>query len=328
MRSPRLTPIATVAALSVLTMTLASACSGSSTSTASATSKLEKTNLVVGTVPAEANMPIYVAEVRGIFAAHGLHVKIVSITSTAQTVPDLEHGTFDIAGGQLTTWIAAQSKGLGQFKVLAPGVEIGANVNEIMALKSSGITSPADLKGKTIAVNALSGDGVLLTDALLTAYGIKPNQVTLTAMGFPDMAAALLAHRVAAVYMTQPYDTEVEQQDGATVVADLNEGAAQNMLLGGFTVTAQWAAKYPHTAAAFTAAIKEASEVTDTNLSAAQKAAEVYLKASPKVADVMAFGTAPTSVPLEKLNQLADLMHEFGELTPANYDVAPLIAKS
>jgi NitT/TauT family transport system substrate-binding protein len=326
MRSPLRAPIAAAAIASVLTMTLASACSSSS-STSASTTKLEKTNLVVGTVPAEAILPIYVAEDRGIFAAHGLHVKLETIVSTAQTVPDLEHGTFDVAAGQLTTWIAAQAEGLGQFRVLAPGVEIGPNVNEIMALKSSGITSPADLKGKTIAVNALSGDGVLLTDALLAAYGIQPNQVTLTAMGFPDMAAALQAHRVAAVYMTQPYDTEVSQQLGATVVADLNEGAAQGMLLGGFAVTAAWAAKYPHTAAAFTASIEEASQVTDTNLAAAQKAAETWMKATPKVADVMAFGNAPTTVPLEKLNQLADLMHEFGELKSANFDATVLVSK-
>lgn len=327
MRSPRLTPLATAAILSVLTMTLASACSGSSTSAASSTSKLEKTNLVVGAVPTEAVTPLYIAEQRGIFAAHGLHVKLVSIQSSATIVPDLVHGTLDVSAGQLTTFIAAQAKGAGQFRVLASGLEIGPAVNELMALKGSDLTSPAALKGKTIAVNATSGDGVLLTDAALAAYGVKSTQVTLTPMGFPDMAAALQQHRVDAAYASQPYVTEMEQSFGATVVADLNQGSAQGMMLGGFTVTSAWASKYPHTAAAFTAAIDEASEIADTNLSADQKAFETYLKAPVKVADVMADGTYPTTVPLAKLTQLADLMLEFHELT-STFDASALLGKS
>jgi NitT/TauT family transport system substrate-binding protein len=325
MRSPRLKPIATAAILSVLTMTLASACSSSSTSPAATTSKLEKTNLLVGTVPAEAILPLYVAIDRGIFAAHGLHVKVATIQSTSEIVPDLLHGTFDVAGGQLTTWISAQAKGIGQFKVIAPGVEIGANVNEITALKSSGITNPAGLKGKVIAVNATTGDGQLLTDAALASYGLKPTQVTFTQVAFPAMAAALATHRVAAAYMTQPYVAEVEQKLGATVVADLNQGAAQGMMLGGFTVSAAWAAKYPHTAAAFAASIDQAAQLADTNVSAAQEAAIKFLKAPKNVADVMGFGNFPTSVPPEKLNQLADLMHEFGELSSATFNTSSLL---
>lgn len=325
MRSPRLKPIATAAIVSALTMTLASACSGGSTSTASTTSKLEKTNLLVGTVPAEAILPLYVAIDKGIFTAHGLHVTVQTIQSTSQVVPDLLHGTFDVAGGQLTTWISAQANGLGQFKVIAPGVEIGNNVNEITALKSSGIASPAGLKGKVIAVNATTGDGQLLTDAALASYGLKPSQVTFTEVPFPAMAAALKANRVAAAYMTQPYVAEVEEQLGATVVADLNQGAAQGMMLGGFTVSAAWAAKYPHTAAAFAASIDQAAQLADTNISVAQQAAAKFLKAPANVADVMGFGNFPTSVPPEKLNQLADLMHEFGELKSSTFDASALI---
>lgn len=326
MRSPRLTPLATAAILSVLTMTLASACSGSSTSAAS-TTKLEKTNLVIGAVPAEAVTPLYVAEQRGIFTAHGLHVKLESIASTNTIVPDLLHGSLDVAAGQLTTFINAQVKGLGPFRVLASGLEIGPGVNELMTLKGSGINSPADLKGKTIAVNATSGNGVLLTDAALAAYGVKPSQVKFTQMGFPDMAAALKAHQVDAAYSAQPYVTEMEQSFGASVVSDLNQGSAQGYMVGGFTVTKAWADKYPHTAAAFTAAIDQASEVADTNLSADQKAFETYLKAPVKVADVMADGTYPTSVPLAKLTQLADLMLEFNELT-SPFNASALVGKS
>jgi NitT/TauT family transport system substrate-binding protein len=266
---------------------------------------------------------MYIAEQRGIFKAHGLHVTIKPIVTTSAIVPELLHGTLDVAGGQVTSFISAQAQGLGPFRVLASGLALGPNVNEILALPSSGITSPAGLKGKSIAVNASTGDGVLLTDAILSDYDIKPSQVSLKDIPFAAMSAALAAHRIDAAYVTEPYGTEMEQKLGATVVADLNQGAGQGLLIGGFTVTTAWFKKYPHTAAAFAASIDEAAEIADTNLTADQKAFETYLHTSPQVADVMAAGTFPTSVSTPQLQQVADLMAQFGELKPG-FDVDPL----
>jgi NitT/TauT family transport system substrate-binding protein len=318
-------PVATAAVLSVLIVTLASAC-GSSTSSSPATSKLEKTDLVIGQVASEANAALYVAQLRGLFAARGLHVTMQTIQSTETIVPDLLHGSMDIGAGQLTTFIGAQASGLGPFRVLASGLQLGPHVNELMALKSSGITNPGDLKGKTIAVNAPAGNGVLLTDAALSAYGIQPSQVTLVPIAFADMAAALQAHRVAAAYSTQPYVTEMEQRIGATVVADLDQGTAQSYTISGYTVTTAWADKYPHTAAAFAAAINQANAIIDTDPATVRKALETYLKVPPKVADVMAIGKFPTSVSTAKLQQLAGLMLEFRELK-SSFNAAVLVGR-
>jgi len=323
----RAIPLTTAAILSVLIVTLASACGGSSTSKAlSSPAKPEKPNLIVGQVPAEANAALYVAQQRGLFKAHGLHVTMQSITSTSTIIPALLHGSMDIGAGQLSTFIGAQASGVGQFRVLASGLQLGPNVNELMALKSSGITNAGDLKGKTIAVNATAGNGVLLTDSALSTYNIQPSQVTLVPIAFSDMAAALQAHRVAAAYTTQPYVTEMEQQAGASVVADLDQGAAENYMISGYTVTTAWADKYPNTAAAFAAAINQASALINANPATAQKAFETYLKVSPAVAKAMAVGTFPTSVSAAKLQQIANLMLKFKELS-SSFNAAALVGK-
>jgi NitT/TauT family transport system substrate-binding protein len=83
---------------------------------------------------------------------------------------------------------------------------------------------------------------------------------------------------------------------------------------GGYTATDAWLKKYPHTAAAFAASVAEASQVADTSLAAAQHALIANLHINPTVADVMATGTFPTSVDPVKLQQVADLMLQFGEL--------------
>ena len=66
-----------------LVLALATACSSSASLSGASGGKPEKANLVVGAVPAESNAALFIAQERGIFAAHGLHVKIEDIASTS-----------------------------------------------------------------------------------------------------------------------------------------------------------------------------------------------------------------------------------------------------
>lgn len=300
------------AVLGVLPVVLVAAC-GSPPGTVVA-SKLEKPDIVVGAVPAESAAALYIAQERGIFAADGLHVTIKTIPSTSAIIPDMLHGTIDVASGQFPGFIAAQAAGLGPFHVLASGLSLGPGVNEILTMPSSGIADTAELSGSTISVNALAGDGPLLVYSLLSTFGVKPDRVHLKALPFPAMGAALAAHQIEAAYCTEPYCTEIEQKYGARVVADTDQGEAKGLPIAGYTVTASWMRRYPHTATAFAAAISAASLVADTNLTALQHALAVSLHISPQVADVIATGDFPTSLVPADLQEVANLMLQFGEL--------------
>jgi NitT/TauT family transport system substrate-binding protein len=315
MRIVRANRLLAVGVSGVLGLTLVSAC-GAARSNITGASRLEKTNLVVGVVPAETNSALYVALQRGIFAAHGLHVTLKTITSTADILPELQNGSLDVTAGQLTTFVAAQAEGLGQYRVLAAGVQMGPGVEQLMTLGTSPLTSPSQLAGSVIAVNAKAGNGVLLTDNTLAAYGITPGQVTYKVVPFPDMEAALAAHEVDAAYCPQPYAEEMEEQIGATELADLNQGAVEGLLIGGYTVTAGWLKKYPHTGAAFAASIDEASGIADSNFDAVEQAFRAGLGVDANTAGSMATGFYPTSVPTNALSQVASLMQQFSELSP------------
>jgi NitT/TauT family transport system substrate-binding protein len=250
-------------------------------------------------------------------------VTIKPITSTIDIIPDMLHGSIDIASGQIPSFITAEAQGVGSFHLLASGLTLTPGVNEIVALKTSGIANGSELKGKTIAENALVGDAALLVDSELAVYGTKPSQVTPEVLPFPAMGAALAAHHIDAAYCTEPYCTIMEQKYGARVVADMDQGQAQSLLISGYTVTDAWLKKYPHTAAAFTASIVAASKIADTDLAAVQHALTANLHLTPQVADVMATGTFPTSVDPVKIRQVADLMQRFGELKQG-FNVAAL----
>jgi NitT/TauT family transport system substrate-binding protein len=314
--------LATTAVLGALTLTLAASCSSPSTSGPASNGQL--TNVVVGAVPAETGAAMYIAQEHGIFAKHGLHVTIRVIQSTSDILPEMAKGSINIASGQLPSFIMAEVGGGGSFRLLASGLTLSPGVNEILAMKWSGITDPQQLKHKTIAENAPIGDSPLLVDSVLASYGMKPNQVTVKILSFPDMGAALAAHQVDAAYCVEPYCTDIEQKYGAEVIADTDQGAAQGLLTSGYTVTAKWLKHNQKAATEFAASIAEGATLADTDPADLQRALSASLHITPMVADVMATGTFPTTVDPVKVSQVADLMLTFGEIKRP-FDVSKLL---
>jgi NitT/TauT family transport system substrate-binding protein len=304
--------LATTALLGALALTLAASCSSPSTSGPASSGQL--TNVVVGAVPAETGAAMYIAQEHGIFAKHGLHVTIQTIQSTSDILPAMAKGSINIASGQLPSFIMAEVGGGGSFRLLASGLTLAPGVNEILAMKWSGITDPQELRHKTIAENAPIGDSPLLVDSVLASYGMKPSEVSVKILGFPDMGAALADHQVDAAYCVEPYCTDIEQKYGAEVIADTDQGAAQGLLTSGYTVTEKWLKNNQKAATEFAASIAEGATLADTDPADLQRALSASLHITPMVADVMATGTFPTTVDPVKVSQVADLMLTFGEI--------------
>jgi NitT/TauT family transport system substrate-binding protein len=302
------------AASGLAALTLVSGC-GSPRST-SGSSEAPKTNLVVAAVPVESSIPLYLAQERGIFAAHGLNVTIKPIISTSLVVPQMLNGTYDIVSGQVTTFIAGQAEGGGQFRVIAAGLQLTTSVDQLVALPTSNITDPGDLAGQTIAVNAATGNGELLTDAALSAYNITPGMVTFKVIPFAQMSAALSAHQVAVAYCANPYCTLMEQQIGAVQIADLNQGGNQGYLIGGFSTTDAWMKQHTRAAAEFSASISQANNLLNSSPTVADQAFQTGLGITPQLASLMAPGIFPSAVTPNQLTQVANLMIQFGELNP------------
>lgn len=129
-----------VSAMGLLVLALVTACSNSATPSGTSAGQPEQTNLVVGAVPAQSNAGLFIAQERGIFAAHGLRVKVEDIASTSDIVPDMLHGSIDVAAGQVPGFIAAQAAGVGSFRVLANGFSLGPRVKLGKAFDAAALT--------------------------------------------------------------------------------------------------------------------------------------------------------------------------------------------
>ncbi len=307
--------------MSALTATLA-AC-GSSNSAGTGSRGLEKTRLTVAVVPATAVAGLYIAQQRGYFTAAGLHVKIEPVISSSSALADLSNGSIDIDEGQYTSYIDAVAAGV-PLHILAPAGSGGTGLDEVVIPKTSPYTTPQQLRGKTIAVNALDGLAELLTENVLLANGVPAAQVHFVVVPFPAMEAALAAHRVDAAYMPEPYLSAAVNGDGDQKLFDINQGAAQDFPITGFAVTKQWVRKYPRTAAAFIRALERGQQVASVTRAAVEETLTRVLKISRGTAATMAVGGYPETISASDIERVGVLMQEEHMLKPHSANVAKL----
>jgi NitT/TauT family transport system substrate-binding protein len=288
---------------------LAAGCSASA-----APPRLEKKDIVVGAVPAADTVGLYIAQQEGLFAAQGLHVKIVTVRSSATAISDQVAGRYDVTLGNYVSYIHAEVAGAAKLHILAEGSLMQPRAQEVLTLPGSPIRTIGDLKGKRIGVNVLNNIGTLLVSSVLADNAMNASDVHFVAVNFPDMAAALEAHKVDAAWLPEPFISADQVQIGAVALFDADHGSTQNLPIAGYIVTQQWAKEYPRTAAAFARAIAKAQEIADTNRAAVERALIAFMGVSPMIASLMAIDSYPPRVDPIRIQRVADAMVRFGLL--------------
>lgn len=275
----------------------------------------EKTHIVIGALPAIGSAGIWIALDEGLFKKAGLDVTVKELGAPATVIPALEHGDIDLLEYQWTTVIAAEATGVAHLHAIAAAQSLGPRSHEILVLPHSGITTLAQLKGKSIGIQSLDGLDTILVDGALEDDGISPAQVHQVAIPFQGMEAALAARRVAAVEPAEPFVTLIGEKLGAEALADMDQGATLNFPVAGYTVTSQFMAEYPRTVAALTRVLDQAQAIASTNLAALQRAVVQDAHVSAQVAAVVAAGTFPVTVDPVQLQRVADAMYADHELS-------------
>ncbi len=302
-----------VVALGAVVAVLAAGC-GSSAASSTSGARPEKPSPTVGVVPAISAAGLYIALQRGYFSQAGLHVKVVPIASGVNALPNLLNGSVDVDEGQWAADLIAEARGAARLHALAAASSGGPGVQAVVVPAHSPVTTIQQLRGKTIAVNALGGLAVLLTSNVLTSHGVPASSVHFVVIPFPAMGPALAAHRVDAAFIAEPSLSAAEIGYGVTPVFDVDQGAAQDFPISGYVVTTAWMAKYPKTAAAFDRALERGQQVAATSRAAVEHALIPALYISKTTAAVMALGTFPLTISTTQLQRVAVLMQENGLL--------------
>jgi len=311
-----------VPAVALAAALLSGGCSGSAGP--ASPPPVEKHDLTVAAVPVADAAALYIAEQRGLFQAEGLHVKIVPVVSGATAIAGQLSGRYDAVLGNYVSYILADVHGA-KFRVLAPAAAVGPHMSALLTPFGSRIQNVAQLRGKTIGVNALNNIGTLIVTSLLNANGLdlQTDHIHFKAIPFPEMTHALQTHLVQAAWMVEPFVTNAEMT-GAQPLADTDVGATQNLPIAGYMVTQSWEQKYPGTAAALRRALQEGQRIAAVSQPAVWRGVETFAKIPPSTAELIALPSYPLAIQALSLQRVADLML-FYNMINHSYDAAKML---
>lgn len=286
--------------------------------------KLEKTTLTVGVVPVPSAAPLFIAEKNGFFKAEGLTVKTEIIQAPQAVMPKILNGSMDAFLTSYVSLMSIQDSGAAKLKLIQHSQEAAPGIAGVVVPKGSAIKTPADLKGKTIAVNALKALGQTITNAHLQQAGLQPTDVKYVAIQFADQLGALSSGKVDAAWLVEPF-LSAAVKAGGTQIIDTTSGPTAGIPIDGWGVSEKWLTDNPNTAAAFRRALAKAQKIASENRAAINEVVPTYTQIPAPAVAAMKLGVFSMEPDVANFQKLADLLQGYGYLS-AKMDVTQLIA--
>ncbi|MCG2621354.1 ABC transporter substrate-binding protein [Arthrobacter sp. I2-34] len=319
-RRGNITAAATVAVLASAVLALSACSSGGA---AAGTDAGSAQTLQVGYFPLVHTATAVNAEAAGIFTRNGLEVELVPTQGGAAAIPALVSGSVDFTYTNYTSALLAVEKGLPIR--LVSGNDVGSTDHGIFVAADSGISTVADLKGKTFAVNNLQNIGTVAIKALLEDAGLSAGDVKLVEMPYPDMQAALERGAVDAIWQVEPFQASAKA-GGLVKIGDLFTGPVADIPVAGWVTTEQFAKEHPEAVEAFQASISESAKELEGNRDRLVELVPTYTKVPADVVKAVEMPRFDGGLDTAQLQKTADLMKKY-EITSANLDVASALAK-
>lgn len=234
---------------------------------APAKSERKLVTITVDTLPIANALPMDLGIKKGFFEAEGIEITKRTLQSGNDVVLALANGNGDIGYLGYVPMMIARTQGIPFTAVAASEVEGTSNEDNwqnILVKGSSSIRTPADLAGKTIAVNALKGVGEVMIKAALQKEGVNPSSVRLVPIGFPTMRAALNNGQVDAVWTPEPFLSMILGDGGRTVMAP-GPVLGRFWPIGGYGALNPWVKQNPTLVAKFRRAINRSLTYAQAN---------------------------------------------------------------
>ncbi|WCB91528.1 hypothetical protein DSM104299_00199 [Baekduia alba] len=253
----------------------------------------------------------------GLFTKHGLKVEDTSVAGGAAGIAAMAGGSVDL------TYTNNVSVLLSASQHMPITIASGANLNQpkgkgdmASLIVAKGIRAASDLKGKTIAVNALNNINWLYTRAWLRDHGVDPDSVKYVELDFPDQPAALLSDKVQATLIPEPFASGLVAKGAHAIGFPYRMGPHGETGVASFASTRQFAAKNADVLQQFRAALDDAiaaiGKPDGRKQLAAALAAHTKLPAAAAETVTLPVYTTATSRPLlEAMERVMEQEHAF-----------------
>ena len=299
---------------------LLTACGGDDADTAdsagsdTASGAPETTQVTVGVIPIVDVAPIYLGEEQGFFEERGIELELVQAQGGAAIVPAVLSGEYQFGFSNVTSLLLAKGRGLPLKVVAAGNSTTGDPKDDIGALlvpADSPIQTPADLDGKTVAINTAKNISDTVVRESARKAGGDPAAITFTELGFPDMPAALAAERVDAAFVLEPFKS-VAKKAGAREISAPYADTDEDLLIAAYFTSEQTLAEDPELVERFTEAMNESLEYAAANEEEARQILTTYTRIDPALIPELTLPTWSTDIDASRMELLAELALEDG----------------
>ncbi len=201
--------------------------------------------------------PMFMAMEKGFFKAEGLELKTVPMAGGAVIVQGVTSGDLQFGWTNVISLYQAYVEGF-DFKLVAGGATNVRGTNDthaIEVLKDSPIKRAKDLEGKTVAVNTLNNIVHLMAMAWVDKNGGSSAKVKFIELPFPRMEAALVAGKVDAISVHEPFAAAAARKAEIRVLANPWGDVAPKFLIASWFASEKWVQKNRKTAEAFVRAL-------------------------------------------------------------------------
>lgn len=182
--------------------------------------------LIVGAETSLMASSVWVAEAMGYFKEEGIDVSVEAFGAgrnaleTLLGVSDLGRSKVDLAT-VATTPIVFNSFKNEPFRILMQ-IAYADDPTRVIVKKASGVTQPADLKGKKLGLQKRTSAHYYFTDLFLGENGIDQKDVNLVDINAKDFVAALKRGELDGVVTWEPHLTNVKNALGADSLVEFS----------------------------------------------------------------------------------------------------------
>jgi NitT/TauT family transport system substrate-binding protein len=285
------------------------------------------TSIKVGVVPVVDVAPLYLGIDKGFFEDEGLEVEPVVAQGGAAIIPAVVAGDQEIGFSNVVSLMLGQTQDL-PVKIISQGIQATddpENDTAAIAVKgSSDIQEPADLEGKTIAINTLNNISQLTVTAALDSEGVDTSTLHFVEVPLPDMVGQLEAGQIDAAGLVEPFVTTGKNAGQRMIIYD-RVATEPKMTIATYFTSDSYLESNPDVVASFVKAMNKSLEYATEHPDEARQAIANYTQIPPDVLADVVLPLWQEDLNVDSIENTAQLMVDQG-IADSMPDVDKLIA--
>lgn len=215
----------------------------------------------VGIIPIAEVAPLFVGIEEGMFMERGIKLELLRMAGGAEILPGVGTGSIDIGFSNVVSLILFNDNRQGDYRAFVGGTyETPEHVNHALVAADDSVAGEGvSWEGRTVAVNTRNNIEELMLRRYFRRNDIDPSTVTVRAVPFPAMDAAIGRGDVDVASMVEPFITLATEKGRSIVDHQYRTDTADTVVVATYVTRRQWLRDNPDLAKRFRAAFREAT---------------------------------------------------------------------